>query len=86
MSLETNEEWAPDDFGPKTNLHYGEATSLLAFLIASPKGRRFLQEVYRLVDEGHNDIYDRIPDASLRKLEEFWHQDIQRRIEVSRDG
>ncbi len=81
----TYETWTPDDFGPVTNLHYAEAASFVAFLVASKSGQKTFAKVYECVRDG-GEITEVLGRDKVRALEKDWFADIERRIALHEEA
>jgi hypothetical protein len=72
-------EWAPDDFGPVTKLHYAEAASFISFLFGSRDGERRFAEIYVAIRDGEP-ATTWLTRGSLRDMEAGWREEITTRI------
>jgi hypothetical protein len=72
-------QWAPDDYGPQTNLHYAEAASFVSFLIATRPGQKIFAEVYE-TSKAREDVGNALSADRVRALERDWHEEVKKRI------
>jgi hypothetical protein len=77
--------WAPDDFGPATNLHYAEAASFIAFLVASPHGQGIFGRIYEGLRGGRG-LAGALDRDALGPLGAAWEEDVAARIAAAGAG
>lgn len=81
----SREQWAPDDFGPRTNLHYAEAASFVSFLLATPRGQGIFERIYTGV-KAERPVSDVLDGAALRALDAAWREDVAAEIAAAAGG
>ncbi|MHC4831418.1 MAG: DUF1570 domain-containing protein, partial [Planctomycetota bacterium] len=74
--------WAPDDWGEVTMLHYGQAASLIAYLLASEGGKKLFRRLIRAAADGSD--LNAVIAKRLKKVEREWHQDLAARFGPAR--
>lgn len=75
----TSKTWIPDEFGPKTIVHYAEVQSFMTFLLASEKGRRFFGVIFKAIARG-KDPSKMLSRRVIDNAQKAWYKDIERRI------
>ncbi len=71
--------WAPDDYGPRTTLHYAEAASFVSFLLATAEGRSTFARLYRSLKQGDS-VETALGRAEIQRLDRAWRAEIERQI------
>lgn len=67
-------QWAPDDYGPRTLLHYAEAASFISYLLSSKPGQKTFARVYEAARDPHQAIEDVLTPDAVCRLDAGWKE------------